>query len=334
MSTAANIPSRDFSLYRCVLCGTGRLVPSPTGDYARCSLCTARYPIRHNVLDTTISPSEETIRELKGMALEANMAADQWPDIQLRKLDRLSTFEDCLKQSANVPSQYYQQTLMHFEQAMAELGQRRIRNAVEIGAQRDYPFLKRLRELGAACHAVNVFFCYGEPDEYLEWPEKTLGDMNELPFRDGAFDLVLMSATTHHSPDLDRTIREVHRVLEPGGAAIIISDPLRGWLKGLGKVGPRPARHTMIHENEYSIWEYRKLFAECGFQARFLFSDFYDQKLSTGDIHPDLRFARLSRLLSVGWRDRTVREFAKRHFLLLAQAVFGFPLNTILIKSR
>jgi ubiquinone/menaquinone biosynthesis C-methylase UbiE len=48
------------------------------------------------------------------------------------------------------------------------------------------------------------------------------GDAENLPFADGAFDLVYSHGVLHHTPDTPRTIREVHRVLAPGGRAAIM----------------------------------------------------------------------------------------------------------------
>lgn len=48
------------------------------------------------------------------------------------------------------------------------------------------------------------------------------GDAENLPFADESFDLVYSHGVLHHTPDTPRTIREVHRVLAPGGRAIIM----------------------------------------------------------------------------------------------------------------
>lgn len=48
------------------------------------------------------------------------------------------------------------------------------------------------------------------------------GDAESLPFRDGSFDIVYSNGVLHHSQDTDKTLAEVHRVLKPGGRAVLM----------------------------------------------------------------------------------------------------------------
>jgi SAM-dependent methyltransferase len=50
-------------------------------------------------------------------------------------------------------------------------------------------------------------------------------DACALPFRSGAFDLVLCSEVLEHVPDPDATLKDVRRVMRPGGA-LVLTTPL------------------------------------------------------------------------------------------------------------
>jgi ubiquinone/menaquinone biosynthesis C-methylase UbiE len=47
-------------------------------------------------------------------------------------------------------------------------------------------------------------------------------DAESLPFQDASFDIVYSNGVLHHSEDTARCISEVHRVLKPGGHAVIM----------------------------------------------------------------------------------------------------------------
>ncbi len=47
-------------------------------------------------------------------------------------------------------------------------------------------------------------------------------DAEQLDFADESFDIVYSHGVLHHTPDTARAVREVHRVLRPGGRAIVM----------------------------------------------------------------------------------------------------------------
>lgn len=48
------------------------------------------------------------------------------------------------------------------------------------------------------------------------------GSIAELPFPDDSFDLVYSNGVIHHLPETQRVVDELHRVLRPGGTAIVM----------------------------------------------------------------------------------------------------------------
>lgn len=55
--------------------------------------------------------------------------------------------------------------------------------------------------------------------------EGQVADAEALPFRDDSFDLVVGHAVLHHIPDVEAALREVLRVLRPGGRFVIAGEP-------------------------------------------------------------------------------------------------------------
>ncbi|HSO75755.1 MAG TPA: methyltransferase domain-containing protein [Blastocatellia bacterium] len=89
-----------------------------------------------------------------------------------------------------------------------------------------------------------------------------IGDCEHLSFPDSSFDAVYSFGVLHHTPDTSRAIREIYRVLHPGGTAIVMlyhraslyywgSVILKHGLIEGGLLRERPAG-IMIRRVEYS----------------------------------------------------------------------------------
>jgi 2-polyprenyl-3-methyl-5-hydroxy-6-metoxy-1,4-benzoquinol methylase len=52
--------------------------------------------------------------------------------------------------------------------------------------------------------------------------EFRMSDAESLDFADESFDVVYSHGVLHHTPDIEAAVREIHRVLKPGGRAIVM----------------------------------------------------------------------------------------------------------------
>jgi len=56
-----------------------------------------------------------------------------------------------------------------------------------------------------------------------------LTDAENLPFTNGSFEVVYSNGVLHHTPDTLRAVREIHRVLRPGGLARVMLYHRHSW---------------------------------------------------------------------------------------------------------
>jgi SAM-dependent methyltransferase len=83
------------------------------------------------------------------------------------------------------------------------------------------------------------------------------GSGYELPFADATFDLVCLFDTIEHIPDEQQALREVRRVLRPGGA-VFVSVPAYQWLWS-------PNDKTAHHCRRYTVSRLRRTLRTAGF---------------------------------------------------------------------
>lgn len=77
-----------------------------------------------------------------------------------------------------------------------------------------------------------------------------VADATQMPYEDGLFDAVFESGVVHHIPDWKAALREVSRVLKPGGR-FCFAEPSRGRLRrGLYRILPH-AVESMFDANAW-----------------------------------------------------------------------------------
>jgi ubiquinone/menaquinone biosynthesis C-methylase UbiE len=142
-------------------------------------------------------------------------------------------------------------------------------------------------------------------------------DAESLPFDEATFDLVYSNGVIHHTPNTARTVAEMHRVLKPGGRAIVMvyaENSLQYWRNlvwhfGLknGDLATRSMAEIMSRTVERTGNDARplvKVYTKA--RLRALFRDFTDIAIVHRQISPELVPRRLRRLMPLierlaGW---------------------------------
>jgi SAM-dependent methyltransferase len=75
-----------------------------------------------------------------------------------------------------------------------------------------------------------------------------LADVQELPFADGEFDVVVAAWMLYHVPDLDRAVAELARVLRPGGRLIAVTNSRYHLMELRDLVGSGPSSISFSRE--------------------------------------------------------------------------------------
>jgi ubiquinone/menaquinone biosynthesis C-methylase UbiE len=82
----------------------------------------------------------------------------------------------------------------------------------------------------------------------------------ELQFPDDLFDVVYAHGVLQYTADAKRMIAEIHRVLKPGGEAIMMVYNRNSWLNFMSKVAGVPLEHEDAPVlKKFSISEYREM---------------------------------------------------------------------------
>lgn len=101
-------------------------------------------------------------------------------------------------------------------------------------------------------------------------PEFAAGDVRQLPFRDGSFDLVYSMGTIEHFTDYRVAVEEIFRILRPGGRALIgVPNLLDPFLRPLMVAAlDRIGRYDYGLEKAFSHRQLARLLESVGFRIR------------------------------------------------------------------
>lgn len=93
------------------------------------------------------------------------------------------------------------------------------------------------------------------------------GDAGRLPFVDGAFDFVVCTNSFHHYPSHFAALKEMRRVLKPGGT-LALADPRRDHL--FGRAAIDGGEHLLFGLKEvrvFSLRQWERMLVDAGFAS-------------------------------------------------------------------
>jgi SAM-dependent methyltransferase len=128
--------------------------------------------------------------------------------------------------------------------ALAAVAEARPARVLEVGSGRGELAEQMQRELGVEVVAID------QSERMVELArargvDARLGDVQALPFEDGSFDCAVAAWMLYHVEDLDLGLREIARVLRPGGRLVAVTNTEFHLPELWGRFGDRAIR---IHE--------------------------------------------------------------------------------------
>ena len=97
------------------------------------------------------------------------------------------------------------------------------------------------------------------------------GDAQELPYADGSFDRVVCNGAMHHLPDVHAALRELYRVVVPGGRIVLYEPTATRFANRVRALALRQDRYEspadLEHKHELEPELLPGLLAEVGFEV-------------------------------------------------------------------
>jgi SAM-dependent methyltransferase len=255
---------------RCTACGADRsLALAATAQDARevregtltCARCGATFAVEDGIVHLLEKPPETVTREAAGLQRFADhMKAEGWDRERVLRLP-------------DEPSGYWWLQKVAFRQLMQTVDPEPGARVLDVGSNTCWAS-NLLARRGQDVVALDIALAEMQGLRTAEWfmddgcPhfERVLGSMFDLPFAPESFDYVFCCEVLHHNgPDtLGTTMREIHRVLRPGGRLLVINEPLR-FLTDLKRDHAEEVAEFEGNENVYFAPTYLRAARRAGF---------------------------------------------------------------------
>lgn len=130
---------------------------------------------------------------------------------------------------------------------------------LEVGAGPGWLWRRHLYRIPAGCHIVLTDLSPGMVSEAEAALLATTGQFHfrvahveELPFTDEQFDVVIANHMLYHLPDLNKGLREIQRVLRPGGRLVAATNG-KAHLQELNEIRQAVFPELLAKEGQYRV---------------------------------------------------------------------------------
>ncbi len=167
--------------------------------------------------------------------------------------------------------------LTRFDKVFNLLNPKKGEKILDIGCGPGF-YVKKIAQKGTTVWATEISKVYLAQAKKYAVDKNTnfiLSPTSKLPFQDGFFDKILYTEVIEHDPDYLKSIKEVHRVLKPGGI-LVISTPSKFSPMNLAYELKKKVKKYEFdeHVKEFSIHEFRKFVGEHFKVKRFEFVNY------------------------------------------------------------
>ena len=89
---------------------------------------------------------------------------------------------------------------------------------------------------------------------------------HKLEFPDRHFDFIISAAVLHRALNMVTVLREIHRLLKPGGTFVALREPVLPWVQW--KPAARRKAKAVLPGRAYTLADYREFFALAGLELQ------------------------------------------------------------------